>query len=139
MSVENLLNNLRKVRKMGADRWQACCPAHDDKSPSVSIRELSDGAVLVHCFAGCSVHEIVAAAGLDIAELFPEKTEHYVPRQKMPFTHREAMAALVPEIFTIALIGRQMMSGIPNDEKTQQALILAVSRVSAAHSYVEGL
>lgn len=139
MSVENLLNNLRKVRKMGADRWQACCPAHDDKSPSVSIRELSDGAVLVHCFAGCSVHEIVAAAGLDIAELFPEKTEHYVPRQKMPFTHREAMAALVPEIFTIALIGRQMTSGIPNDEKTQQALILAVSRVSAAHSYVEGL
>lgn len=62
-----------------------------------------------------------------------------MPRQKMPFTHREAMAALVPEIFTIALIGRQMMSGIPNDEKTQQALILAVSRVSAAHSYVEGL
>jgi hypothetical protein len=139
MSVENLLNNLRKVRKMGQDRWLACCPAHDDKSPSMSIRALPDGAVLVHCFAGCSVHEIVAAAGLDISELFPEKTEHFVPRQKMPFTHREAMAALVPEIFTIALIGRQMASGIPNDEKTQQALILAVSRVSAAHSYVEGL
>lgn len=139
MSVENLLNNLRKVRKMGKDRWLACCPAHDDKSPSMSIRALPDGAVLVHCFAGCSAHEIVAAAGLGIAELFPEKTEHYVPRQKMPFTHREAMAALVPEIFTIALIGRQMASGIPNDEKTQQALITAVSRVSAAHSYVEGL
>lgn len=139
MSVENLLNNLRKVRKMGQDRWQACCPAHDDKSPSMSIRELSDGSVLVHCFAGCSAVDIVSAVGLDIAELFPEKLENHTPRQKQPFTHREAMAALVPEIFTVALIGRQMMSGMSNDEKTQQALITAVSRISAAHSYVEGL
>ena len=46
MSVNNLLNSLDRVRKMGADRWVACCPAHNDKSPSLAIRELSDGAVL---------------------------------------------------------------------------------------------
>ena len=72
MSVNNLLNSLDRVRKMGADRWVACCPAHNDKSPSLAIRELSDGAVLLHCFAGCSAHEIVSAVGLDLSELFPE-------------------------------------------------------------------
>ena len=139
MSVTNLLNSLDRVRKMGADRWIACCPAHNDKSPSLAIRELSDGAVLLHCFAGCSAHEIVSAVGLDLSELFPEKTEHNVPRQKYPFSAREALAALVPETLMVALIGKQMSKGILNDEKTQQALITAVSRISAAHSYVEGL
>ena len=139
MSAHNLINNLDRVMKMGADRWLACCPAHNDKSPSLTIRELPDGAVLVHCFAGCSAHEIVSAAGLDMSELFPEKTEHYVPRQKYPFSAREALAALVPETLTVALIGKQMTRGIQNDEKTQQALITAVSRISAAHSYCEGL
>ncbi len=31
----------------------ACCPAHDDRRPSLSISE-RDGKLLVHCFAGCS-------------------------------------------------------------------------------------
>jgi len=37
------------------------------------------------------------------------------------------------------LIGRQMAGGIANDEATQQALITAVSRISSAHSYCEGI
>lgn len=57
----------------------------------------------------------------------------------MPFSHREAMAALVPETFIVALIGRQMANGIANDEETQRALIAAVSRISSAHSYCEGI
>ena len=44
-----------------------------------------------------------------------------------------------PEFLTVALIGRQMADGIPNDEKTQQALITAVSRIASAHAYAEGL
>ena len=139
MSVQNLLNGLDKVRKMGADRWLACCPSHADNSPSLAIRELQDGSVLVHCFAGCSAVEIVTSLGLDLSELFPEKLEHFTPKQKFPFSAREALAALVPETLLVALIGKQMTSGIPNDEKTQQALITAVSRISAAHSYCEGL
>ena len=140
MSADTLLSRLTKVRKMGADRWMACCPSHQDKTPSLSIRECSDGRVLIHCWTGCSVEAILDSVGLDFDALFPEKElGNYVPREKMPFSHREAMAALVPETFTVALIGRQMVSGIPNDEKTQQALILAVSRIAAAHSYAEGL
>jgi hypothetical protein len=38
----------------------AKCPAHDDKTPSLSIRE-NDGKVLVHCHAGCSQDAVLAA------------------------------------------------------------------------------
>jgi putative DNA primase/helicase len=40
--------------------WQARCPAHDDRHPSLSIA-LSDGKILVRCHAGCSQAEVIAA------------------------------------------------------------------------------
>src|SRR5437867_3238855 len=40
--------------------WIAPCPAHDDRNPSFSIQE-RDGKLLVHCFAGCSQVEGIAA------------------------------------------------------------------------------
>ena len=141
MSVETLLSRLGKIRRMGKDRrWMACCPAHGDKNPSLSIRECDDGTVLIHCWTGCSVESILDSVGLTFDDLFPEKAiDNYIPKQRVPFTAREALAAMVPETFAVALIAHQMMTGKANDEKTQQALITAASRLSAAHSYVEGL
>ena len=72
MSIDALLSRLEKVRNTGPDSWSACCPAHDDKGPSLSIRD-ADGKLLIHCFAGCSVHDVVGAVGLDIADLFPPR------------------------------------------------------------------
>ncbi len=43
------------------DRGLAHCPAHDDQNPSLSVRELPGGKVLVHCFAGCSQEAVIAA------------------------------------------------------------------------------
>jgi hypothetical protein len=34
--------------------WMARCPAHRDRTPSLSIREADDGRLLLKCFAGCS-------------------------------------------------------------------------------------
>lgn len=36
----------------------AHCPVHNDRNPSLSIREL-DGRVLVHCFASCSQQAVI--------------------------------------------------------------------------------
>src|SRR5438105_148582 len=51
----------------------ARCPAHDDNDPSLSIRELMDGRVLVHCFAECSAERVLAAIGLEFADLYPAR------------------------------------------------------------------
>ena len=140
MSAETILSRLSKVRKMGADRWMACCPAHRDNHPSLSIRELSDGRILLHCWTGCSAESILDSIGLTFDDLFPERLpEVAYPRVKPTFSAREVLVAMQPELLTVALIGRQMADGIPNDEKTQQALITAVSRIASAHAYAEGL
>ena len=75
MSVAVLVDRLDKVKDKGRDEFIACCPAHEDKSPSLTIKELPDGRILIHCFAGCSPLEIVNAVGLTMGDLFPEKLE----------------------------------------------------------------
>ena len=46
-------------RKAGGG-WTAHCPAHDDRTPSLSIRDADDGKVLVRCFAGCGQRDVIA-------------------------------------------------------------------------------
>ena len=41
--------------------WMAHCPAHDDRVPSLAIRETDDGRMLVRCHAGCSQHAVIDA------------------------------------------------------------------------------
>src|SRR4051812_29050076 len=38
----------------------------------LSVREASDGTVLVHCFHGCSAAEVMKAVGLELSDLFPK-------------------------------------------------------------------
>jgi hypothetical protein len=49
-------------RKAGAE-WMARCPAHDDRTPSLGIRDTDNGQVLVHCHAGCDQNMVIAALG----------------------------------------------------------------------------
>lgn len=69
--LEKVLGRLEKVKSAGSGRWKACCPAHNDRDPSLSIREAADGKVLVHCWAGCETRDILAAIGLELRDLFP--------------------------------------------------------------------
>jgi putative DNA primase/helicase len=46
-------------RKSGSG-WSARCPAHDDRSPSLSLRDTPDGRVLVYCHAGCKQDEVIS-------------------------------------------------------------------------------
>jgi hypothetical protein len=46
----------------GRARGMVRCPAHEDRGPSLSWRLTPTGRLLVHCFAGCTWPEIVAAA-----------------------------------------------------------------------------
>ena len=70
-----ILQRLQGVRETGGDRFIAKCPAHDDNSPSLSIRLADDGRTLIHCFAGCSASEVMAAIGLNLAHLYPDQEQ----------------------------------------------------------------
>jgi hypothetical protein len=58
------------ARPAGTSKWQAKCPAHDDRQPSLSVREGRGGRTLIQCFAGCEPAAIVAACGLRLSDLF---------------------------------------------------------------------
>lgn len=71
MTATNFTSRLSKCIQTGSHKWLAICPAHDDKSPSLSISEAQDGRVLIHCHAGCDPLNIVQAVGLELSDLFP--------------------------------------------------------------------
>ena len=47
------------------DDFTARCPAHDDRTPSLSVRAGTDGRVLLLCRAGCPTERVLEAIGLD--------------------------------------------------------------------------
>jgi len=69
--ADMLLPRLDKVREMAPGRWMARCPAHEDRSPSLSIRQ-ADDRLLIHCFAGCAAEDVLTAVGLTFEDLFDE-------------------------------------------------------------------
>ena len=71
MSIDILLSKLDKVKSTGQGKWLACCSAHPDKSPSLAIKQTDDGKILIHCFAGCHVTDIVESVGLELRDLMP--------------------------------------------------------------------
>jgi RecA-family ATPase len=71
--VDVVLARLDRHKAKGHGQWIARCPAHDDRNPSLSIKEGENGAVLLKCFAGCDTAAVVAAMGLELSDLFPPR------------------------------------------------------------------
>ncbi len=69
-NIERVLARLDKVKKSGKG-WIACCPAHEDRSPSMVVSEI-DGKIIFNCFAGCTFSEICGALGMEEKDMFPE-------------------------------------------------------------------
>jgi len=71
MSADDVLDLLESVRKTGRG-WAARCPAHDDKSPSLSIASGDGGRVLLYCHAGCDFTDICDALGIAVSDLYTD-------------------------------------------------------------------
>jgi len=64
---------------MAGGRWRACCPVHDDSTPSLDWRLGDDGRVLLTCRAGCATEAVVEALGFTMADLFPPDDQRPEP------------------------------------------------------------
>jgi putative DNA primase/helicase len=69
-NAQHILDRLQKVRAYSAGKWGALCPAHDDRSPSLSIKIGREGRILLKCGAGCATEDVVARIGLTMSDLF---------------------------------------------------------------------
>lgn len=138
MSCNDLLSRLEGVRRTGEGRWIARCPAHADRRASLSIRELEDGRVLMHDFAGCSVEEVLAATGLTFEALFPPRQLEHGASERRPFPAGDVLQALAGELMVISIIVSDFRRGEPLKPADYARLDLAIERVQAGREIALG-
>ena len=125
-AIDRVLGELERVRPAGKG-WIARCPAHEDRSASLSVSESDNGNALVHCFAGCSTRDIVAALGLRMSDLFARPLGEPERRQR-------ASKAIMRQLCTegIAVVCAASHVGATLNEADHDRLRTAHSRLRAA-------
>jgi len=130
--VNRLLDQLDKVKKTGTDRYIARCPAHADKSPSLTIR-FNDDKILLHCFGGCAVDAVVSAIGLTLSDLMPDRVnfEGTKPiKSKIPAS--DLLAFIHFEATIVMLSAGDMIAGNTLSDTSFLRLRLAHERLEGA-------
>lgn len=132
-AIDNLLAHLDKVKRTGPGTWTSRCPAHDDRGPSLAVRELDDGRTLVHCFAGCSVDEVLQAVGLTFSDLYPPRAlDHPAKPERRPFPAADVLRAIGFEALVVCASAVAVLEGKPFSQQDRERLTLAASRIQAA-------
>jgi CHC2 zinc finger len=142
VNIEELLQRLPKVKANGQNKWVACCPAHEDRSPSLAIKE-TDGTILLHCFSGCSPEDVCGAIGVEMHELFPPRRNEWVPGAEkvvkfgsVRFSAIDALRCLAGEGSIMLLLAADMTEGKVLGEDEQDRLATALGRIQAAMDYL---
>ena len=137
--AERFVQRLSKVKGRNGT-WTACCPAHEDKSPSLSVREADDGRVLVHCFGGCDVHTVLGAVGMDMTDLFPERDERLDHNQvakplKPAFYASDLLRIASFECLVVMIAAYDMRRGKKLSEEDMARLETAQQRIEEVIQY----
>ncbi len=138
MKIDNLLSRLDKVKKTGGDSWIACCPAHKDRSPSMTLREDPDGRILIHCFAECEPLAILEAVGLSFSDLFPEKLGSNFKPLRRPFPAADVLEALSTETLIVYITADRLAKGLEIYPGELARVELASQRILAGRDLANG-
>jgi hypothetical protein len=120
--TELILSKLNKVSSTGQGKWKACCPAHEDKNPSMTIRSVYRDNLelaLVHCFCGCTPNEILGALGLELSDLYEtppidiaaESSKRKSVNVRRPFVSSDAFEQIEDATSMIYMLACDMQSG----------------------------
>lgn len=139
MNAEAIVARLEGVRRSGSG-WMARCPAHADRSPSLSVCE-GDGKVLFHCFAGCATEAVCAALGIVVCDLFAEPRASRKPEPRIAREAQKHIAGLRSRLtprereraVTVVLAERNNV-----DAAIARALALAVEGELVQVAFAEG-
>lgn len=70
--LEALRRSEQDYRPAEEGQWNATCPAHPDRSPSLRVKECPDGKVAWHCHAGCKPFDVLSRLGLGWGDVYPD-------------------------------------------------------------------
>lgn len=137
--IDRLLTRLDRLKQTGCGQWIARCPAHQDKSPSLSIKQCDDGTILLHDFAGCSPSDVLAAVGMTLADLFPERLKPRTPEERRSAREafkrdswRAALGVLSREATVVGCAAGMLRQGGKLTAADDDRLTLAMRRIDDA-------
>lgn len=130
-AAERILDRLDGVRQTGPSRWIAKCPAHPDRSPSLSIREVDDGRVLLYDFGGCDTESVLAAVGLTVGDLFERPLGEYRPSH-LAVPARDLLELIDHEVNVATIILANIVTRRKVNEDQLQRLMTASARIGKA-------
>lgn len=137
--IEDILPRLEKVKRTGAGNWLACCPAHGDRNPSMTLREEPDGRILCRCWAGCGFAEIVAAVGMGWEPWFPPKSQQdaFQPIRR-PFPAGDVLEALAGEAMVVSVAAANVAHGVELTPEDVERVLEANCRIQQAREVALG-
>lgn len=137
--LQSVISRLENVRSRGKSSYTARCPAHADRTASLSVSQGEHG-VVAHCFAGCQVDDVLGAIGLTMSDLFP-------PRERAAMTPAErsqarlaaqqagwaaALTTLAQDTLLVQACAGAILRGHPLLLGDHEALAAAAMRIYAA-------
>jgi hypothetical protein len=119
--------------------WRSMCPACGGRSRKLSVCEGDNGTLLVTCFSCHDTTAILAAVGLTIADLFPDRIRDHTPesrraaRQAFKQTAWAAALGVVGrEAKVVSIAAHDLAAGLALNVADTERLALAIDRVDAA-------
>ena len=104
-AIDRVLGKLNTAKPAGLGKWTACCPAHEDRTASLSIA-LGDRGVVARCFAGCTTEAIADAIGVPLFEWFDDEP---TPLRAVP----TVFPAELPSEATLSTCRKRLMAHGP--------------------------
>jgi hypothetical protein len=136
-AVEKILDRLPLVKRTGPGRWIARCPSHADRSPSLSIRETSDGMILLHDFGGCEVGAVLDSIGLHLSDLYDRPLDISRPsHSRIPAA--DILEVLAFEVSVAAILAQDFLQSRDIGEHGWKRLAKACGRINSARIYCGG-
>jgi len=135
IEINDLLNRLQKVRKIGTDEWVASSPTRSDRTPSLFIKYDTNGNILLHDFGGSSVDEICNAIGIELSDLFPDNGKEYKPQR---FNAHNVLVAMRQEVLIVALCAVDIVAGKNITEEDKDRVLLASQRLKEVYELCLG-
>ena len=132
MNINDFLGYFEKSYRSGKDEYQCLCPAHNDKTASLSIKNLPDERILIHCCAGCAANDILGAVGLTFDDIVPKRLGDFKPVSK-PFNPYAVLKAISNETLLVALAGLEVANGKTLPQEDKDRLMIAVNRLREAY------
>ncbi len=138
VGVEALLSRLDRVQR-GAQGWRANCPNQHRTHGTLSIAQADSGAILLHCFGGCAVSDVLGALGLSMGDIQPARLRdeshegRRAARERFRLGSLTAVAGVLEREGNIVLLAAcDLLRGDVLDADDVARVIEAANRIGAA-------